>query len=195
MAIVRMKKILLIARQNDRDAVIRELERLGTVEIADIDPAGEGGPFFGITRDGDDKAAAAIEEELTDLRNAIRFISLYDRKKKPLLNVKKNITRAEFDRAAASNADALAKARSLIRSEEKLHKAKAEANRIEALVKSLKPWAELDIDIGGIATEHAPGSAAIGFFGDLSVAHGRWHRSSRGWYQLQFRHRFAQCRL
>ena len=150
MAIVKMKKLRLIAPRDKKDELLRSLARLGCVEISE--PGGElqGEALAPLLR----RESSALGEHKARQAALLGALAVLDRhapEKKPLLSAK---PLAEADALLdAPGAEPMQAAEALLALGEKLKRLSAEESRQRSAVEALKPWAELDLPLETNATE------------------------------------------
>ena len=101
MAIVEMKRVSLLALRADRDRLLRAMQRMGCVEITEIQDE-QLKAYLGRERGQAENA----EEKLSRIKWAISLLSRYEVKKKSLLNMFSSIPDATEEEAQAVADDA-----------------------------------------------------------------------------------------
>ena len=143
MAIVKMKRIRLIALANDRDALLSELLHVGCVEVRE--PEGE-------LADGaqllhrDVSALADARGDLTQLQHAIEVLDKYAPQKKGLFTPRARMREAELLDEAARKA-ALAKAETINGHARTIGQLNARETRVHADRLALTPWTACDVPL------------------------------------------------
>ena len=145
MAIVRMKKLRVIALREQRDELMRQLMRLGCVEVHEPE---------GMLSDAE--AAAVLRPEragLTAARNrqaemdaAMKTLGRYAPVKRGLLTPRPEVTEAVFLDGDALEED-MALARQINDWESQLRKIAADQARLRDEIESLLPWEALDMPL------------------------------------------------
>lgn len=149
MAIVKMKKLRLMVIRSQKDALLRDLERKGCVEVSELD---DSLADSGLYRENAD--ALGQRNAQTSILNAIALLDRYAPEKKPLLSAKPQVELETL--LDESGLDAAAKTASDINSlEEKIKRIGAEESRQNSLIESLKPWLELDLPLDTACTERS----------------------------------------
>lgn len=150
MAIVKMKKLRVIAVRDQRDALLLALARLGCVEVHE--PAG-------MLADEDSAALLRPERaQLTALRTehsgmlaALRVLERYAPEKKKLLSARPVVSEAEF-----LDSDALAEDLSLAARindcDARIRRIMADEAKLAGELEALAPWLPLDIALSGAGT-------------------------------------------
>ena len=149
MAIVKMKKLRLMAVRSEKDALLREMEREGCIEFSELD---DSLIEAGLYRENGD--SVGLRNLYSILQNAISLLDKYSPEKKPLLSAKPEV---ELDTLLDDTGidDARKKAEFINGLEEKIKRLTAEENRQNALIESVKPWLDLDLPLNTAATERS----------------------------------------
>ncbi|MCR5135992.1 MAG: V-type ATP synthase subunit I [Oscillospiraceae bacterium] len=147
MAIVKMKKLRLMAIRSEKDALLRDLERLGCVEFSEPD---EALAEEGLVRESSD--ALTLRNQQNTLLNALGLLDRYVPEKKPLLSAKPQV---ELDALLDESGlqAALTSAETVNGLEEKIKRLAAEESRQNSLIESMKPWLDLDLPLSTVSTE------------------------------------------
>ena len=147
MAIVKMKKLRLLAVRQEKDALLRDLERFGCVEFSELDDSLLDDGLF---RENSD--TLSLRNGQSQLMNAIGLLDRYAPEKKALLSAKPEVeTDTLLDDSQLKHAqEAAAEINGL---EEKIKRLTGEENRQNALVESLLPWQDLDLPLDTVSTE------------------------------------------
>ena len=152
MAIVRMKRIRLIAMTRDREELLRQLQRAGCVEICqpETDPA-DPEEWAGLTRP-DGSALALARERQQTLSQAIGILRRWAPEKTGLLAPKPSISQRELADQEAYD-QALRDAEEICGQERALAALEAERGKIEVLRQNLAPWLSLDVPLDISSTQ------------------------------------------
>ena len=149
MAIVKMKKLRLMAIRSDKDRLLRELESFGCVEFSELSDELSG---EGLVRESSD--LLTLRNNQNTILNAIGLLDRYAPEKKPLLSAKPQVeTETRLDDSILQSE--LAKASVINGLEEKIKRLTAEENRQNSLIESVQPWLELDLPLDTSATERS----------------------------------------
>ncbi len=145
MAIVKMKRLRLIALAQDRDALLSSLLHVGCVELRE--PEGELAEENGAALlHHDSSRLADAKGDLTQLQHAIEVLDKYAPRKKPLLSLRPTMKEAELLDEAARRA-ALEKADAINGRARTIGQLNARETRIHADRLSLQPWENCDIPL------------------------------------------------
>ena len=151
MAILKMKKLRLIAVRSNKDELLRELIRHGCVEISELEGELHGSEIEALVhRESSD--VASLKSRLATLTHAIDLLDRYAPKKGKLLSAKPELD----DHVLLDDtglAGALKVAESLESYEARIKRIVAEESRQRAVIQSLQPWLDLDLPLGTEGTE------------------------------------------
>ena len=133
MAIVRMKKLRLMAVRSEKDSLLRELERFGCVEVSELE---NGLADAGLVRENGD--AIGLKNQQNTLLHAISLLDRYAPEKKPLLSPKPQV---ELDTLLDDSRLSQAESEAAVINglEEKMKRLTAEENRQNGRVQN-KCW-------------------------------------------------------
>ena len=152
MAIVKMKKLCVMAMASQRQQLLRELLHLGCVEISE--PDGKlADPAWSALLKRENSHLLDTKSEITDVNTALAAIKKYAQLKDGLFIQRHPISEAEFlgdetaerARAACKRIDSLLQTISGLQSEE---------DRLRAKRASLEPWKGLDVPLENQGTAH-----------------------------------------
>ncbi len=166
MAIVKMKKLRVMAMAGSRDALLRELLRLGCVEISE--PAGRlSDPAWAALLRRDTSTLAETKNEQGEASAALDALKRYGGTKDGLFIQRRPVSEAEF-----LSSESLEKARSVSREInghlQELSRLQGEENRLLSRKAGLEPWVSLNLPLELGGTEHTvfrmgvfPGAADV----------------------------------
>ncbi len=145
MSIVKMKRIRLIALEEDRDALLSSLLHVGCVEVREpADLLADENYAALLHRDTSQLAKA--KAELTELERALEVLGKYAPQKTGLLKRRGTMGERELLDPAAAEA-ALAKARTINEHAKVLGQLAARETRLHADALALQPWAAYDLPL------------------------------------------------
>ncbi len=150
MAIVKMKKLRLIAPRSRKDELLRSLTKLGCVEIAEPTAELQSEELAPLLH-RESGEAAAHKARQTALLGALAVLDKLSPEKKPLLSAKP-LAGADALLDAQDDA-ALAAANELLALGDRLKRLSAEESRQRSAIEALKPWEGLDLPLETAATE------------------------------------------
>jgi V/A-type H+-transporting ATPase subunit I len=153
MAIVKMKKLRVVAMATERDELLRELLRLGCVEISEPDGLLDDPDWSSLLRRGA-SPLMDVKGAIADVTTALNAIRQYAERKDGLFIQRRPIKESEFlSSDSAEQAKATCeKINSLLA---KLAGLQSEKGRLTARVASLTPWKDLDYPLETQDTSHA----------------------------------------
>lgn len=143
MAIVQMKHLRLMALQEDRDALLTALQRMGCVEIDE--PSVENQEGLALSRP-DTEVLTRVREANTATQRAMGILKQYSPEKGALLRPRPFVTEGElFDEVAT--AKFLEIARTIVDTERQIVARRNEESKLKAQLLTLAPWLTLDIPL------------------------------------------------
>lgn len=149
MAIVKMKKLRLIAVSAQREDILRELMLLGCVEISEP-PDAEG---LSLTRT-DGAELSRVRAQHAALTNSVKILDKYAPEKKKLLAPREQAELSELlDETRLPQALELADR--LAGLDEQVRRISAEEGRIRSSIEAMTPWRELDLPLDFKGTDRA----------------------------------------
>ena len=142
MAIVKMKKLRLMAVRDQKDELLKQLMIFGCVELREPEDDGIAPELSQyLSRESSGVSERRAEKAL--LQQAIGVLNTYAPAKSPLLSAKPDVALSEF-----LNRDSLEKYRSvaegLIADEDRIKRIGTEESRVRGLIESLAPWLSFD---------------------------------------------------
>ncbi len=150
MAIVEIKKISILALQEDKDKIMRLLQEMGCTELIDIKekiPEKEWEEVF----EGEAKVKErdTLERDLDELSFALNFLSTYDKTKKPMFADKPVFKEEEIASLAKDETvwEVVNKCRML---DGALNEIRSEEMKLHNTISALEPWENLQIPIEDI---------------------------------------------
>ncbi len=147
MAIVSMKRLRLMTVRAQKNALMRELERFGFVEVSVPDAELED---RGLSRESSDVTSLKGTQNL--ISNAIALLDRYAPQKTPLLS-SKPVVEAETLLNDTRLQQASEEARNITSLEDQMKQLTSEENRQKSLIESVAPWLNLDLPLGTQGTE------------------------------------------
>jgi V/A-type H+-transporting ATPase subunit I len=152
MAIVRMKRLRLIALLSDRDRLLRDFQRSGLVQTVayEGDGANPGEASLAPTGVSGGAKIAELKVLLDWAAHAVAVLDKYANVKAPMFAPRPEISSEVFyseDTVALDKIDKIGK------NEQALLASYAEKARLEAALLSLEPWRNLPIDLAATDTE------------------------------------------
>ena len=151
MSIVKMKRLRLIGMQDQRQAMLRQLQHLGCVQIDEPGDRSDDPDWAALTRP-DTGALNRARDARTSVENALKTLKKYGPKQKGgLLTPRPVITEAELFDDTAYQA-ALADAGRLVELERSIAALYAEQTKLRSQKLTLAPWLALDIPLETAST-------------------------------------------
>ena len=151
MAIVKMKKLRLLAVRSGRDELLQELIRYGCVEFSELAPEIQGSEIESLVR-RESSDIASLKSRHTSLTRAIELLDRYAPVKAKLLSARPELEdRVLLDDTGLSGA--LKIAESIESHDSRIKRISAEESRLRSVIQSLDPWMELDMPLNTEGTE------------------------------------------
>jgi len=144
MAIVKMKRLHLIAPQNVRRRLLRDLTRIGCVEVERSDDRLSSPEWAGLLKKTDETSQTS--HMLSEVSSAIDSLKKYAGVKKSFLDPRRQINEAEFYDADSIN-HAVEVAEEINGYSKKVATLSSEEGRLEGQKAALLPWVSLDIPV------------------------------------------------
>ncbi len=151
MAILKMKKLRLLAVRASKEDLLKELIRHGCVEFSELEGELQGTGLEGLLRreSGD---VAALRSKHATLTHAIELLDRYAPKKSRLLSAKPELEDHIFlDDTGLSGA--LKTAEAIEGYDARIKRINAEESRQRSVIESLQPWLDLDMPLNTEGTE------------------------------------------
>ncbi|MGI5929480.1 V-type ATP synthase subunit I [Pseudoflavonifractor sp.] len=153
MAIVKMKRLRVIALAAQRDELLQRLLHAGCVEVTE--PQAElSDPEWMALLKRDTSALSDVKARQNAVNGALEALQKYAPEKKGLFIHRRTIKEKEFLSDAAMNA-ALHSAGEINARVQKISQLYTQENRLTGQRASLVPWSGLDLDLNTSGTEHA----------------------------------------
>ena len=169
MAIVKMKKLHVVAMADQKQELLKELLHLGCVEISEPDDK-LSDPAWSRLLERDHSGLVSTKNEIVDVNSALTAIRKYAEIKDGLFIKRHPITEQEFLSTSAAE-DARRVAQEIGQHLQKLVQLQGEENRLLTKQASLEPWKPLDLPMEQTqaGTEHVlfrlmvcPGAVDLG---------------------------------
>ena len=145
MAIVKMKKLRLMAVRSRKDALLRELIQHGCVEFSELEGQIRDTGLADILRREDTKLMT-LKSQQASLSHAIAILDKYVPAKSALLSAKPEVAGSVLlDESGVSGA--LKVAAAIESNDDSVRRIAAEESRQRGIIESLQPWLELDMPL------------------------------------------------
>ena len=159
MAIAKMKKVYLIGHQEQKDCTLGLLQRMGVMEVNDLQGKAAAEPAWNelVENDGEQESLQEVESYLMELRFALDFLNRHYPVKKGMFSSlednRKLLTLHDFNDQAVVWAQEIGSVSGeLRRADEKLMSLRNEETRLQNLRTLLQPWGKLDAPLQEIRT-------------------------------------------
>lgn len=151
MAIVKMKKLRLMAIRSNKDALLKELICKGCVEFSEIEGEVQDSDFKELLK-RESSSLMTFKSQHMALVNAVGILDRYSPAKKPVLSALPEVGEDVLLDDSGVGA-ALAAADEISANEDRIKSIGAEVGRLENTIDALKPWASLDMPLGTTETQ------------------------------------------
>lgn len=153
MAILKMKKLRLMVVRSQKDALLRELIRLGCVEFSEIDALVQGSEIEGLVKRESSKVMSYRSQQAA-LVHASGLLDKYAPVKSKLLSAKPELDGQELLSDEGIEA-AMGLAEYISGNDERIKRIAAEESRLRGVLEALEPWLPLDMDLSCDGTARA----------------------------------------
>lgn len=143
MAIQKMKKLDLFVLESEKDELLRGLQSLGIMELAEVSPEDEDGAALSPTVSEGLSASRAAQSKI---ESAIAAVQKHYKDKRGFLTPNPEVSEKSFFDKATVDSD-LARAEYILELEGGIKKAEADIARENALSDQLEPWLSLDLPL------------------------------------------------
>lgn len=159
MAIVKMKRLRIIALDSQREELLSRLLHVGCVELSE--PQAElSDPEWTALLGRSESALSDVKQRLAQVTTALQTLNRYAPAKGGLFRRRESI-RAEDFLSAKALAAALGQAEAINSREKELASLHNQAARLEGRLLSLKPWVPLDLDLATRSTKNVKIAFAV----------------------------------
>lgn len=153
MAIVKMKKVSMIALQSEKKIIINSLQKFGNLEIVNIEEQMEQG-IEECQADSDNEVLSNLETKLSQIKYSLDFLGKYNKEKKPLFAAKLQVDEAKH-KEYLKNEEKLSGIYESCRSiDTRFAEIKSAETKLNNTILQLTPWMNLDINLEDIDLTH-----------------------------------------
>ncbi len=153
MAILNMKHLRLMLVRSQKRELLRELARLGCVQVTEMGDALQQEEAEGLVR-REGSELTALKGQHSSLERAVQLLDSYAPEKKPLLSAKPELESERFLETGDLE-QMLELAEAIGRREDRIRRLSAEESRQRSVIESLRPWEELDLPLETEGTERS----------------------------------------
>lgn len=154
MSIARMEKLAVIGLAKDRDNLMRELMRLGVVEITAQDAKLTDDEWSALaSADGNDEETAKWEAKIADASQALEVVKRYSTAKKPFIRTRKAVRQRDFDKMSEREREIEKVSEQILVLSNQMNSVKNEKNKWESARLSLLPWKAYDLPLSVTGTK------------------------------------------
>ena len=148
MAIVKMNKISIIGFDSVKSMLIKELMDLGVVEISSQDSKLTDSEWISyIERDGDENEVLNYDIKISKVKQVLQSIDKYDRTKKPMFNLRKQISYSDYESKLAEKNNIENNIDCILELNSKLNELSTEENKTISSISGLQPWISYNLPL------------------------------------------------
>ncbi|MDF2841276.1 MAG: V-type ATPase kDa subunit, partial [Clostridia bacterium] len=144
MAIVKMKKVSLIALQSEKESIVKRLQKFGGLHIVNLEERIDEEQFNDLLLDGETDKVNQLEAELSQVKYSVDFITKYDKEKKKMFEQKPLVSEKEYSEKLNEKQkmnDIYEQCRGI---DTKFAELKNTESKVNNLIQQLMPWKSLD---------------------------------------------------
>lgn len=152
MAIVKMKKVTMIALQSERNNIINSLQKFGSLQVINLsDQLAENG-YEELQPDSDNEVTARLEAKLSQVKFSLDFLGRFNKAKKSLFAPKVQISESQA-KEYLGNEEKLNEIYESCRAiDSKFTELKSAETKLNNTISQLTPWIPLDINLEDIGS-------------------------------------------
>ena len=162
MAIVKMKKVTMIALQSEKNDIIKNLQKFGNLQIVNLQEEIAEKDFEELQPDSDDEAVSRLETKLSQVKYSLDFLSRFNKTKKPMFSSKVQVIESKHKEYLDSEEKLLKVYENCRSIDSKFAEIKSSETKLQNTIAQLNPWITLDMNLEEIGTTHNT-SAIMGF--------------------------------
>ena len=151
MAILKMKRLRLMLVRSQKEELLKELARLGCVQVSEISQEVQEQESEGLVR-REGSELSKLKSQQASLERAVELLKRYAPEKTPLLSAKPEVEGGVL-LAEEGLDEALELAAAVNEREDRIRRNIAEESRERSLIESLTPWESLDLPLETEGTE------------------------------------------
>ncbi|HYF83232.1 MAG TPA: V-type ATP synthase subunit I [Clostridia bacterium] len=162
MAIVKMKKVTMIALQSERNAIVKSLQKFGNLQVVNLEEQIAEQGFEGLQLDSDTEAVSKLETKLSQVKYSLDFLGKFNKTKKSMFASKVQVDEIQRNKYLGN--------------EEKLHEIyencrgidskftefKSVETKLNNTIAQLNPWIPMEMNVEDIGSTQNT-STIIGF--------------------------------
>lgn len=152
MAIVKMKKVTMIALQSEKNAIIKNLQKFGKLQVINLEEQIAEDGFEELQPDSDNEAVGRLEAKLSQVKYSLDFLNKYNKAKKPLFAQKVQVDepkRKEYLESEEKLCDIYERCRSI---DSKFTEIKSAETKLHNTISQLNPWMPLEMKLEDIGS-------------------------------------------
>ncbi len=147
MAIVPLKKVTLLALNNERENILNALQDYGNLHISQIEDTEE---IFTYKFDAENSSIEELNSKLNDVNAAIKVLKSHDKRESEFLAPKPELTIKELDEILKNSQDTEQVVKDFMENRNDATDVRSELLRVESSISQIHPWSNLDVNIEDI---------------------------------------------
>lgn len=156
MAIVKMKKVTVIAMSQDKNAMLDDLMWLSAVDVNPLSEKLSDEEWSSLVScDNMTELSDSLTEKIAFLEQTLKIYRRYSKEKRNLFTPYPVLTRSEFETYSETETEILSNAKSASQAYARLDELQAEVNKLESLRERLLPWQRLPIRLNDSFSDKA----------------------------------------
>jgi V/A-type H+-transporting ATPase subunit I len=163
MAVIDMKKVILIGMQADKAKLLRFIQSMGNLEISDFEEykeAQDRDAILEITRDEDERSSQEIYSQLSQVEFALDLIGKYNPVKKGMFEMKPQVDVKALSEVLRSRNEIFKVVDECRRLDEELNGLGLKDTRLKNTIIQMEPWELLDVPLNEIGDTPTTGVIA-----------------------------------
>ncbi|KUO71099.1 MAG: hypothetical protein APF77_23820 [Clostridia bacterium BRH_c25] len=162
MAIVKMKKVTMIALQSEKNIIIKNLQKFGNLQIVNLEEQIAGQDFEELQPDSDNEAVGRLEAKLSQVKYSLDFLGKFNKVKKPMFAPRVQVSESQH-KEYLDNEEKLRETYENCRDiDSKFTELKSAETKLLNTISQLNPWAPLEMNLEDIGSTQNT-STSIGF--------------------------------
>jgi V/A-type H+/Na+-transporting ATPase subunit I len=162
MAIVKMKKVTMIALQSERNVLIKNLQKFGSLQVVNLEEQINQQGFEELKPDSDSEAVGRLEAKLSQVKYSLDFLGKYNKTKKPMFAAKVKVAESKH-MGYLDDEDKLNATYDSCRAiDSKFTEIKSIETKLRNTIAQLNPWVPLEMNLEDIGNTQNT-NTSIGF--------------------------------
>ncbi len=162
MAIVKMKKVTMIALQSERNVIIKKLQKFGNLQVVNLEEQINLQGFEELQPDNDNEAVGRLEAKLSQVKYVLDFLGRFNKTKKSMFAPRVQVNESQR-KGYLDNEEKLREIYENCRSiDSKFTEIKSTETKLHNTISQLNPWMSLEMNLENIGSTQNT-NTSIGF--------------------------------